>query len=95
MSDRIPVLVTTAHRAVVFGYIDPNDRKADEFDIFDVRFCVYWSVDLKGLLGLCTKGPSSACKIGPTVKQAYLKGITGVFAMTPEAIKAWDKAPWG
>lgn len=56
--------------------------------------CVYWSADLRGVLGLATHGPTSACKIGPAVSRAQLSGVTMIAEVTPEAAKKWEAALW-
>ena len=65
-----PVLVTTEHRGVFFGYADPADLtawkngKAPTLDLKRMRNCIQWR-GLHGFLALTTEGPSAACKIGP------------------------------
>lgn len=87
------VLVTTAHRGVFFGYMN-GEIKKDSVTLTDARNCVYWSVDVKGFLGLAATGPSTSCKIGPKVPSLKLLSVTAVVEVTPEAVEKWEKAPW-
>lgn len=47
----------------------------------------------KGFLGLATVGPLSGARIGPAA-DIELHGITCVAECTPEAVAAWERAPW-
>lgn len=85
------VVVTTAHRGVFFGYTtDPN---AEVVKLEKARLCLYWSRDVKGFMGLAATGPTKDCRIGPAVG-IDLRGVTSVLYATPEAVAAWEKAPW-
>jgi hypothetical protein len=88
----IPVLVTTAHRGVFFGYA--TDVQGEIIVLKRARLCVCWSADVKGFMGLAANGPSKGCKIGPPATIA-LRAITSVAEVTPEAVKCWEGAPWG
>lgn len=88
---RRPVLVTTEHRGVFFGYAEDTD--GDRIKVFDARLCVYWSSDMKGFMGLANKGPSKDCRIGPPA-DITLRNITAVAEVTPEAVERWKAAPW-
>jgi hypothetical protein len=86
------VLVTTSHRGVFFGYA--TDTSGDDITLKRARNCLYWSADAKGFLGLTTSGPTSNCRVGPAAPSIDLRGITAVAEVTPEAVKAWEAAPW-
>lgn len=86
-----PVVVTTSHRGVFFGYA--SDTKGSTIDLKRARLCVYWSADLHGFMGLASQGPSGGCKIGPAV-DIEVRDITSVVECSPEAVKAWESAPW-
>ena len=88
----IPLLVTTLHRGVFFGYGQPTD--AETIQLRRVRMCVYWSTDMRGVMGLASKGPSKTCKIGPEVPAVTLRNVTGVVECTAAAAKAWEDGPW-
>jgi len=86
-----PVIVTTAHRGVFFGYADEID--GETICLKRARLCVYWSADLRGFMGLASHGPSDQCKVGPAA-DIELRAITAVVAVTPEAVARWEAAPW-
>jgi hypothetical protein len=90
--ERFPVVVTTEHRGVFFGYTE--DPMSDPMKLYDARNCVYWSADVKGWLGLAVGGPTSGCRIGPKVKGFILKDITSVAEVGEAAVAAWEAAPW-
>lgn len=85
------MLVTTAHRGVFFGYA--ADTEGETIELKRARLCVYWSADCRGFMGLASDGPTKGCKIGPAA-DITLRSITAVVEVTPEAVKAWEKAPW-
>lgn len=86
-----PVLVTTAHRGVFFGYATKTD--GETIKLSRSRLCVYWSADCKGFMGLASHGPTASCKIGNPA-DIELRNITAVVECTPEAVKAWESGPW-
>lgn len=86
-----PVVVTTAHRGVFFGYATAT--KGETIELKRARLCVHWC-DVKGFMGLAATGPGKGCKIGPPA-DIELRAITSVLECTPEAVVAWEKAPWG
>ncbi len=86
-----PVVVTTAHRGVFFGYADKTD--GETIKLAKSRLCIYWSSDVKGFMGLAANGPTSGCKIGPAA-DITLRNITAVLEVTPEAVQRWESAPW-
>lgn len=88
-----PVLVTTEHRGVFFGYADPGDTEKTTIALKRARNCVYWSADVKGFLGLASKGPTSGCRVGPAA-DITLHAVTCVAEVQPEAVKAWEEGPW-
>lgn len=87
-----PVVVTTAHRGVFFGnLIGPSDGPTVKLS--KGRNCLYWSKDVGGFVGLATKGPTSGCRVGPAA-DLELRNVTSVVECSPEAVAAWEKAPW-
>lgn len=86
-----PVVVTTAHRGVFFGYA--KEINGEQVALSRARLCVYWSSDMKGFMGLAAMGPSSSCKVGPEA-DIVLRHVTAVLSVTPEAEKRWKEAPW-
>lgn len=86
-----PVLITTAHRGVFFGYTEKTD--GETIALKRARLCIYWSSDLKGFMGLASQGPSSNCRVGQAA-DITLRNITAVVEVSPEAVARWEAAPW-
>ena len=86
-----PVLVTTAHRGVFFGYA--TDTDGDTIALARCRMCVYWSADMKGVLGLASIGPSATCRVSPAA-DVVLRNVTAVAECSDAAVKAWEVFPW-
>lgn len=86
-----PVVITTAHRGVFFGYA--TDTDGETIKLVRSRLCVYWSADVRGFMGLAANGPTRGCRIGPPA-DITLRNITGVLEVTPEAEKKWTEAVW-
>jgi hypothetical protein len=86
-----PVLVTTVHRGVFFGYAAKTDSQT--IKLRAARLCVYWTADLRGFMGLASAGPGAGCKIGPAA-DIEVRDITSVSEVSPEAVVKWEKAPW-
>lgn len=93
---KIPVLITTDHekRGVFMGFIDPADAKKEIVEAEEVRMAVFWSEDVRGVLGLAATGPTKSCRISKATKKATLQGVTAVIELTEEALVAWRKEPW-
>jgi hypothetical protein len=87
-----PVIVTTKHRGVFFGYA--TDTSGDVIELKRVRNCVYWSADCKGFMGLAANGPTKTCRIGPAAPAISLREITAVLEVSEAAVAAWESAPW-
>ena len=95
---KIPVLITTDKdkRGVFFGYINPEDLQNDNLEAEGVQMCVYWSTNVRGVLGLAANGPDKASRITAPVKgTALIKGVTFVAECSAKAVKAWKAQPWG
>lgn len=88
----IPLLVTTLHKGVFFGYGRPTQNKT--IRLADAQMCVYWDSDTKGVLGLAAKGPSSSCRIGPSVPAITLQDVTSVTEASAEAAEKFKQEPW-
>jgi hypothetical protein len=85
------VVVTTEHRGVFFGYATES---GSTMTLKEARMCLYWSADVKGVLGLAVTGPNKSCRIGPAVPSLRLDKVTAVAEATPEAEAAWLKGFW-
>lgn len=89
-----PVLVTTAHRGVFFGYL-VGDAAKEKVVINRARNVTYWDTATKSFLGLAASGPTKACKVSAAAgAESTLFDITGVFVCTEDAVKAFEEGPW-
>lgn len=88
-----PVLVTTEHRGVFFGYLT-GEPTPEKVTLTNVRNVLYWPARVRGYGGLCAQGPNADCRIGPAMPDAILYKITGVHGCTDVAAKAFEAAPW-
>ncbi len=87
-----PVVVTTAHRGVFFGYGVPSPEKVIRIE--KARMCVYWDTAAKSVLGMAANGPTKGCRIGPAVPAITLTDVTSVMEISEDAAKAFEAAPW-
>jgi len=87
-----PVLVLTSNREVYFGYTadDPGPR----MELSNARMCVYWSADIRGVIGLAASGPNNQCRIGPRVDKLWALSVITVATVSPDAVAKWEGAPW-
>lgn len=92
--DKRPVLITTKHRGVFFGYVEDDSKLPEKIVLVNARICVYWSSAQRGVLGLASVGPNSDCKVGLRVPRFEAWDITSVTDCTPEAAEKWEAAPW-
>lgn len=84
-----PVIVTTTHRGVFFGYA--SDTDGETIMLKRSRLCLRWSADLRGFMGLAAMGPNGNCSIGPAA-DIMLRSITAVLEVSPEAEAKWNAA---
>lgn len=82
-----PVIITTAHRGVFFGYAIDTD--GETIELKRSKLCLQWTSDLRGFMGLAAFGPSAGCKIGPAA-DITLRSITAVLEVSPEAVAKWE-----
>lgn len=94
--NKIKVLITTdsSKRGVFSGIIEASDWDKENIVAEEVRMCVYWSTDMKGVLGLASSGPSKSCRITKATKKALIRGVTAVVELSDEAWKKWQLEPW-
>jgi len=85
------VVVTTQHRGVFFGYATETDGAI--ISLRAARNCIFWPTENKGFMGLAAMGPVKGSRIGPAA-DISLRDITSVIECTPEAVQAWESAPW-
>ncbi len=91
MTDGRPVLVTTVHRGVFFGYAD--DTSGETIKLKRARNCLYWPPSNKGFIGLASDGPAEGARVGPSA-DLELRNITCVVECSEAAVAAWERAPW-
>lgn len=89
---KVPVVVTTKHKGVFFGYGTPSQEQTIRIE--RARMCVYWSADVQGVLGLAATGPSKGCKISPEIPAITLQDVTSVMEASKESAAAWSTGPW-
>lgn len=92
--DKRPVVITTEHRGVFFGYVLDDSKLPTEVTLEGARICVYWSADVKGVLGLAATGPSKNCRISHAVPKFTAYKVTAVLDCTPEASEKWEQSLW-
>jgi hypothetical protein len=92
MNDKSPVIVTTKHRGVFFGYGVPSD--AETIRIEQVRMVVSWSADVRSVVGLAANGPSQGCCIGPAAPAITLRDVTSVIECSKEATDKFEAFQW-
>jgi len=86
-----PVLVTTAHKGVFFGYF--SKREGTTVHLTRSRNCIYWPAENRGFLGLAKWGPLEGARIGPEA-DIELLDVTSIAQCTDEAVQRWEAAPW-
>jgi len=87
-----PLVVTTEHRGVFFGYGTPTDKNTIRLE--RARMCVYWPEENHGVIGLAADGPKKGAKVGPAALMLTLRGVTAVMEVGEKAAKAWESEPW-
>ena len=83
-----PVIVTTEHRGVFFGYA--TDTSGDAIYLKRARMAIYWGTT-RGLMQLAETGPTPSSKISARADLDVRK-VTAVFEVTPEAAAKWEAA---
>lgn len=93
----VPVVVTTEHRGVFFGYVDQAsfETHVKTVQMQSVRVVTVWTKEMHGFLGLTVIGPSGSCHVSPGCIEGKIHDVTGVWRCTPQAVKAWEAEPWG
>lgn len=95
--NRAPVIITTQHRGVFFGYVEQDvldDAKPrEQVKLHGARNCIFWSRTVGGVLGLASNGPNSECRIGARCPAIMLRWITAIMEVSPQAADRWESAP--
>lgn len=89
-----PVVITTAHRGVFFGFLNEASDDGKKATLADAQMCVYWSADVQGVLGLASHGPTRGCRVTRPVPRIEVTDVTATMDATDEAVKAWQGRPW-
>lgn len=89
-----PVVITTENRGVFFGYVEDDSKCPAEIVLSQVRMCVYWSSDVKGVLGLASTGPTKDCRITHAVPSVKLYKVTAILDCSPESAEKWEQSLW-
>lgn len=93
MKERFVVVTTDSTRRGVFcGELVSHE--ADVAVLREARMAVYWSADVRGVVGLAATGPTSGCRISPPADLLKINGVTAVIDCTEDAVEAWRKQPW-
>ena len=83
-----PVIVTTEHRGVFFGYAE--DTSGQTIHLKRSRMAIRFGTT-RGLVELAETGPTKSSKISARA-DLEIRKITAVFDVAPEAAKAWEAA---
>ena len=86
-----PVIVTTIHRGVFFGYA--TNTTGETIKLKRARNIIYWPASNKGFLGLAADGPKDGARVGPA-SDIELRNITSVAEVTKIAVSEWEAAKW-
>lgn len=87
-----PVLVTTEHRGVFFGYVDNDaDLSQTTLALKKARMAIRWGTT-KGVQQLAAEGVQPNSKIGATCDIPVLHKVTAVFAVSEQAEQSWISA---
>ncbi len=91
-----PVVVTTEHKGVFFGYCTKatEDTLARTITLTDAQMCLYWSSEVKSVMGLASVGPSNTSRVSSPVPKITLTDTTSVMDATDKAVTAWQQRPW-
>lgn len=87
----VPLIVTT-EKGVFMGFGIPSD--APTIRIEQARMVVYWSADVKSVVGLAAVGPSSGCKVGPPAPAGFIRDVTAVFECSKQAVARFEAYQW-
>lgn len=91
------VIVTTDKRGVFYGIMD-EEASAKTLPksvvLTDARMVVYWSADVKGVLGLAATGPTNGCRVTMAIPSITLFDITGVMECSDKAKDAMEAFVW-
>lgn len=84
-----PVIVTTEHRGVFFGYA--GDTGGAEIKLDNARMAIAFGTT-RGILELAETGPTSRSKISARAPSIDVRKVTAVIEVSPAAVEKWEAA---
>ena len=84
-----PVIVTTEHRGVFFGYAD--DTSGTEIKLDRARMAIAFGTT-RGILELAETGPTGRSKISARAPSIDVRKVTAVIEVSPAAVEKWEAA---
>lgn len=88
-----PVLVTTAHRGVFFGYMQKREETPEGLTITleNARCAIRWGTT-GGFFELASRGPGANSRVGARAPKVEIRKVTSVTDCSPDATAAWERA---
>ena len=90
--DLKPVIITTEHRGVFFGYLERGTEEQRTVTLTSARNAIRWATT-RGFIELAQVGPNKASKIGAVAPRIVLHAVTSVTDCTEAAADAWRLFP--
>lgn len=84
-----PVIVTTEHRGVFFGYAE--DTSGTEIKLDRARMAIAFGTT-RGILELAETGPTGRSKISARAPSIDVRKVTAVIEVSPAAVEKWEAA---
>lgn len=86
--NRKPYLITTQHRGVFAGLVDPDTITQPTLDVTQARMAIYWGTT-RGVMELADTGPTPKSRISAPADIPVLHNITAVMVITERAWAKW------
>ena len=83
-----PVIVTTKHRGVFFGYVNPEEITNQTLSLSTAKMAIRWGTT-RGVQELAATGPTKNSRIGAACDIPALHDVTAVFSVSKEAQEKW------
>ena len=90
--DQKPVIVTTEHRGVFFGYLEKGTEEQRTVTLTGARNAIYWATT-RGFIELAQVGPNKSSRVGAVAPRIVLHAVTSVTDCTDAAAEAWRAFP--